>query len=170
MSDQSTPRQWLTSLRWLAALATTLTGLPAAAQTLPTNSSTAVCPSPEAIAPSHLYGLWQLTLESPEAPTGDGELVFERHPEYPGSVRGTLSRQVAGRRVQAQVAGDVTDQGFQLEESADGVAIDALWSGEVVPASCGRTIRGERRVVEGRTTQESVAEHAFQLQKTVGWR
>ncbi|AOW14887.1 hypothetical protein LPB72_12420 [Hydrogenophaga crassostreae] len=68
------------------------------------------------------------------------------------------------------MAGDVTGQGFHLEESADGVNIDAVWSGEVDPAGCGREIRGWRSVVEGRTTVEPLSEHPFVLKKTSGWR
>jgi hypothetical protein len=142
---------------------------PSAAQSLPPDNA-AVCPTAEAIRPSHLYGLWQLTLGSPASPGGEGQLVFRRHPEFPGSVRGTLERHAPGQRYRAQVAGDVTDQGFQLEESADGVNIDAVWTGAIDPASCGRQIQGWRQVVEGRSTQEPLSERPFVLDKATGWR
>lgn len=127
------------------------------------------CTAPEAITPTHLYGFWQLTLGDPENPDSKGQLVFERHPEFPGSVRGSLTRSLTGKPHQALVAGDVTDQGFHLEESADGVNIDAVWSGEVDPAGCGRDIRGWRSVVEGRTTHEVLSEQPFVLKKAFGW-
>lgn len=160
-------------LRWpassLVLLVTLLSGQSVVAQTPPT-ASAEHCPAPESITPSHLFGLWQLTLGTPERPGGEGQLSFERHPEYPGSVRGTLTRRAQDNAFKALVAGDVTDQGFQLEESADGVNIDAVWSGDVLPDSCAREIRGWRRVVEGNTTQEALTEQPFVLQKTPGWR
>lgn len=128
------------------------------------------CPAPDAITPTHLFGLWQLTLGTPARPGGEGQLVFRQHPEFPGSVRGSLERGAHGLRQTAQVAGDVTDQGFQLEESADGTTIDAVWSGDVWPGSCGREIRGWRRVLNNNSTQEAATEQAFRLQKTPGWR
>jgi hypothetical protein len=142
---------------------------PAAAQSPPAGTA-ADCPTPEAVTPTHLFGLWQLTLGPPESPDGEGQLVFEPHTEFPDSVRGTLKRSAQGQRYQAQVAGDATNKGFQLEESADGVNIDAVWTGAIEPASCGREIRGWRQVVEGRSTQEPVSERAFVLKKAFGWR
>lgn len=141
---------------------------PVVAQTaLPT--STNACLTIEAITPTHLFGLWQLTLGAPEAPGGEGQLTFTLHPEFPGSVRGTLARSAQNASFKALVAGDVTAQGFHLEESADGVAIDAVWSGEVVPNTCGREIRGWRQVVEGRSTREPVSHQPFLLKKSPGW-
>ncbi len=54
-----------------------------------------VCSQPGDMAPSQLYGLWQLALWPQEggseaAPASTGALLFERHPEYPDSVRGSL--------------------------------------------------------------------------------
>ena len=53
-------------------------------------------------------------------------------------MRGALNRE--GER--AQVAGDLDDGEFTLEESADGSDIAAVWLGDVVEGSCGREIRG----------------------------
>jgi hypothetical protein len=153
---------------WLL-LATLACGQPLAAQAQ-TVSPLPDCTAPEAITPAHLYGQWQLTLGAPENPASKGQLVFERHPEFAGSVRGSLEREMAGKPQKALVAGDVTDQGFQLEESADGVTIDAVWTGEVEPTRCGREIRGWRSVAEGRTTQEPLSDLPFVLKKTMGWQ
>lgn len=153
----------------LALLAALLSGQPVAAQT-PSATNADHCPAPEAITPAHLFGLWQLALGSPESPGGEGQLTFERHPEYPGSVRGSLTRNAQGKPFKALVAGDVTAQGFQMEESADGINIDAVWSGDVLPGSCAREIRGWRRVVEGNSTQEALTEQPFALKKAPGWR
>ena len=65
-------------------------------------------------------------------------LRLEPHPDYRESFRGTLERD--GRR--AQVAGDLEDGEFTLEESSDGVRIAATWLGDLVEGSCGREIRG----------------------------
>lgn len=157
----------------LAAVAMALAGQPSAAQTpadpLPSASD---CPTVQTVQPAHLFGLWQLTLGTAEKPEGAGQVVFESHPEFPGSVRGnlTLTAGVQGQAYTAQVAGDATDQGFQLEESADGVTIDAVWSGDVVASACGREIQGWRRVTEGNSLQAPISEHPFLLKKTPGWR
>ena len=148
--------------------------LPAAAQTLAASASPAlVCTSPAEFSTAQLYGLWQLVLwtesGAPDRPAASGTLRFERHPEYPGSVRGQLQRSVlqapATRTVQALVSGDAIDGAFNLDESADGVAMDAVWEG--APADCGREIRGLRRPVEGRPNAAPAMN--FLLRKAPGW-
>jgi hypothetical protein len=151
------------------ALALLTWAAPASAQA-PTSSEATACVEREAIAPAHLYGLWQLTLGTAERPAGSGQLIFTRHPEFPGSVRGALALLAPGQRHSAMVAGDVTDQGFQMEESADGTSIDAVWSGEVRPDSCGREIQGWRRVMEGNSAREAEGEQPFVLKKAPNWR
>lgn len=132
-------------------------------------NAAARCLAPTDITPTHLYGRWQLTLGPTGKPLSRGQVVFERHPEYPGSVRGTVERQTAQGPYKALVAGDVTDQGFHLEESVDGVTIDAVWAGDVVADSCGTAIKGSRQVVEGHTSSEPESENPFLLQKAPGW-
>lgn len=155
--------------RWLAtAILTLATVLPVSAQ-----SPTAVCTSPADMVPAQLYGLWQLVLwpqtgGSEAAPTSTGAMLFERHPEYPGSVRGNLKRTTPGNDRQALVSGDVTNGEFNLDESADGVAMDAVWEGAVTPSGCGQELRGIRRPAEGRATLEPVMN--FVLKKAPGWR
>jgi hypothetical protein len=72
-------------------------------------------------------GLWQ-----------GATLLLEKHPEYAASFSGAINRNGERR----QVAGDIEDGEFTLEESADGVHIAATWVGDVVEGSCGREIRG----------------------------
>jgi hypothetical protein len=148
--------------------------LPAAAQA-PAASATpaAVCTSPAEFSTAQLYGQWQLVLwtesGSPDRPASTGTLRFERHPEYPGSVRGQLQRSGAqtpgSGAVQALVSGDAIDGAFNLDESADGVAMDAVWEG--APASCGREIRGLRRPAEGQPNAGPAMN--FLLKKAPGW-
>ena len=143
-----------------------LWGLPLAAQV----PAPPACPGAEDIEPLHLYGLWQLRLwpegGNEEQSVSSGVLLFEKHPDYPGSVRGELRRSGAGTDLLARVSGDVTDGVFNLDESADGVSMTAVWTGD--PQDCGRRIRGVRRPVEGSPTGENTLQ--FDLRKPSGWR
>lgn len=122
------------------------------AQTAPVRPTPA-CPVATDLPPAQLHGLWRLTLwpegGSESAPASTGAVLFGPHPEYPGSVRGRLRRSGQGADLEAEVAGDVGNDGeFNLDESADGRTMDAVWTGQ--PSDCGRTIRGQRRPAEGR--------------------
>ena len=141
---------------------------PAAAQT-----PAVACTPPADMAPAQLYGLWQLVLwpqdgGSETTPASTGALLFERHPEYPGSVRGNLKRTTPGNDREALVSGDVTSGEFNLDESADGVTMDAVWEGNVTASGCGQELRGIRRPAEGRATLEPAMN--FVLKKAPGWR
>jgi hypothetical protein len=85
-----------------------------------------------------------------------------KHPDYAG-VRGTVTRganDTAGASV-AQLAGDVDDEGtLSIDESLDGHAISAAWSGTLQPGSCGREFKGTWR----NATDDST--HPFVLNKT----
>ncbi len=154
---------------WIATAALALaTVLPASAQT-----PAVVCTPPADMAPAQLYGLWQLVLwpqagGSEAAPVSTGALLFERHPEYPGSVRGSLKRTTPGNDRQALVSGDVTSGEFNLDESADGVTMDAVWEGNVTASGCGQELRGIRRPAEGSQMNEPLMN--FVLKKAPGWR
>lgn len=158
----------------LAAVLLALSGAtgaqPVPAATSGTPSAATPCPAPQDMGPQQLYGLWQLSLWPEEgreaAPLSRGALLFERHPEYPGSVRGDLRRSGPGPDLLARVSGDVTQGEFNLDESADGQRMDAVWTGE--PEDCGRSIRGIRRPAEGRPADEPALR--FHLYKLPGWR
>jgi len=123
------------NLRRLALGAAWLLASTAAlAQTNP-GSRAPSCPSAAQTALPQLLGRWQAQFEG--LPTG-ATLLLQRHPEFGGSVRGTIERGAA----RAQVAGDVHEGEFTLEESTDGTSISATWVGDVVEGSCGREIRG----------------------------
>ena len=115
--------------RWLALFLSSCFAL--AAPTL-------ACPLAQEVQAEQLYGLWRAEFAG-QLP--GATLLFEKHPELAGSVRGAVNRQ----SVQALVAGDVDDGEFTLEESHDGLRIAATWLGTVVPASCGQEIRGTWR-------------------------
>jgi hypothetical protein len=61
------------------------------------------------------------------------------------------------------VAGDVDDGVLTLEESADGTTISATWLGEVVPGSCGKTLKGQW------SSGASPVRLEFQLVKQATW-
>ena len=94
------------------------------------------CPAGSEVAQRHLLGLWRASFDGMAQ---DATLLLERHPELADSVRGAINRD--GQR--ALVTGDVEDGEFTLEESVDGVRIDATWSGTLIDGSCGREIRGD---------------------------
>ncbi len=98
-------------------------------------AATPVCPSPAEVHQEHLLGLWRAEFEGLAQ---GATLLLEKHPELTDSVRGGINRD--GER--AQVAGDVDDGEFTLEESVNGTNISATWQGEVTGGSCGREIRG----------------------------
>lgn len=129
------------------------------------------CTAPADLAPAQLYGRWLFALWPQSAGAGpqtaalQGTLRFERHPEFPDSVRGTLQRTVGGPPAQALVSGDVISGEFNLDESADGQRIDAVWTGDVTPSGCGREIRGVRLPAQGQAGEPM----NFVLTKAPGW-
>jgi len=135
------------------------------------NASTtpAACQSVH-MQPGQLYGQWSLLLwpedGSRSSPVATGTAHFERHPEFPGSVRGRLTLSTAAG--QNLLSGDATDGEFQLDESEDGVAISAVWYAVVNPADCGRRLQGTRRPAEGRPASEVLLN--FELSKVPGWQ
>lgn len=107
------------------------------------------CPAVSEITQRDLLGRWRATFDGlPQGAT----LLLERHPELAESVRGAINRD--GER--ALVAGDVDDGEFQLEESVDGVRIDATWTGTVVDGSCGSEIRGDWQRTADKVTRAFV--------------
>lgn len=155
------------ALACAAVFAWTATGL-AQAQTDATTAP-AACQSAH-LQPAQLYGQWSLRLwpegGTQATPVATGTAHFERHPEYPGSVRGRLTLSTGSG--QAMLSGDATDGEFQLDESEDGVAISAVWHAVVNPADCGRRLQGTRRPAEGRPASEVLLN--FELSKVPGWR
>uniref|UniRef100_UPI00356A8A7D hypothetical protein n=1 Tax=Hydrogenophaga sp. TaxID=1904254 RepID=UPI00356A8A7D len=103
----------------------------------PASTPPLACASPAEMTPAHLYGLWQVTLRPLDAPVDapgiQGSLQFERHPEYPGSVRGRFTRGDGLQQRVSLVSGDVTGGEFNLDESADGKNMDAVWTGDISP-------------------------------------
>jgi hypothetical protein len=114
------------------------------------------CPKPAEVTHQHLYGAWRAEF----LPSGTATLRLGKHTEFAQSVSGEVVR----GSVRAQVAGDVDDGVFHLEESSDGTSIAAVWAGQVVEGSCGKEIKGTwKHHKEG-------TERTFVLRKTPGWQ
>jgi hypothetical protein len=109
------------------------------------------CPADAAELPVEaLYGRW-------EARFGDlpaaADVRMAKHPDYAGSVRGTIVR----GGLAADLSGDIDDDGLlTLDESQDGLAISAVWSGELQPSSCGKEFKGTWRNSKDGSTQPFV--------------
>ena len=102
--------------------------------TLAAGAQTA-CPHASEVRQADMIGLWRAEFDGQGHA---GTLLLEKHAIYTESISGFINRD--GQR--SQLAGDVEDGEFTLEESADGKRIAATWIGEVVEGSCGREIRG----------------------------
>lgn len=140
------------------------------AQPLASTPGTPTCTAPADLVPAQLYGRWQLNTWPQSVPTpaprvSSGTITFERHPEFPDSVRGRLQRQANDQAIEALVSGDVISGEFNLDESADGQRIDAVWTGDVTPAGCGREIRGVRLPAQDQAGEPM----NFVLTKVPGW-
>jgi hypothetical protein len=136
----------------ICALGTGVRGQNLSKQFSPTS-----CPLAAEISPLHLYGLWRA--EFAGLPQG-ATLLFEKHPELAGSVSGGINRD----GVKAQIAGDVDQGEFTLEESFDGQHIAATWLGTVVENACGKEIRGTWNHAS------TNASYPFVLRKLPGWQ
>ncbi len=126
----------------------------AAAQNAPENPPATACPAPQAVQSADVVGLWRATFDTLPPAT----LLLEPHPELRQSVAGAVNRDGA----RALVAGDVDDGELNLDESAGGVTIDAVWTGQVSESSCGREIRGHWRRAGSDTR------HAFVMRRIGG--
>ena len=119
--------------------------------------SPGVCPKPAEVTHVNLYGLWRAEFSGQAQ---GATLLFEKHPDYPESVRGGINRDGA----LGLVAGDVEEGDFSLDESEDGISIAAAWSGTVVENSCGKEIRGTWTPASGKPVL------GFILRKVPGWQ
>lgn len=108
------------------------------------------CPDLERWGARQLYGTWEVELP---ALGQRGRLVLRQHPEFGESLRGEF--EYGGHRSIA--SGDLEEGELNLDESRDGKTLHAFWTGRLVPATCGREIRGtwQRLAREGVPAAES---------------
>ena len=100
-----------------------------------------------------LFGTWEARFDGVP---GVAVVQLARHPDYAG-VRGRITRGGTA----AELAGDIDDEGLlTIDESKDGRAISATWSGAMQPGSCGKVFEGTwRQAADERTAH-------FVLRKT----
>lgn len=130
--------------------------MPAGAQNSLKNDSKIDSASPRCIASQELvntdlFGAWSVLLE------GGGQSIvtrmqLQRNPEFAESLAGSFS---LGAQA-FEVFGDIEAGAIDLEESANGKDISAIWKGRVVEGSCGQTILGTRRNVADNKEQSFV--------------
>jgi hypothetical protein len=122
--------------RFAALACAAICAVPVLAQPqAPAGSGSLECPKAAEVSRQHLLGLWRAEFEGVAQ---GATLLLQKHPELAESIRGAINRN--GER--AELAGDIEDGEFSLEESVNGVNISAVWLGDVVEGSCGREIRG----------------------------
>ena len=93
------------------------------------------CPDLAHWGARQLYGNWIVELP---ALGQRGTLLLRQHPDFSESLRGEFS--YGGHTSIA--SGDLDEGELNLDESRDGKSLFAFWTGQLVPASCGREIRG----------------------------
>lgn len=125
----------------------------------PPASGQAACPAAQDVGPLQLYGQWQVQIDGQP---GSASLRLEKDPEQPESLVGNINR--TGKL--AQVAGEMEQGNFSLEESDDGTRISATWAGQVSDGSCGKEIKG----LWTNTLQDNASPQAFVLRKPAGWQ
>ena len=102
----------------------------------------AACPGAAEIEPSMLIGQWRIdwTDGARQRAEEPWTLQLAVHPEYAGSLKGSLSRGAEHHLVVA----DWDDETLTMEESKDGQRIDATWQAMVTPGQCAREFMGRR--------------------------
>lgn len=115
------------------------------------------CPDLAGWSARQLYGDWDVELTD----LGErGRLTLRRHPEFGESLRGEFSY---GGHVSI-ASGDIEEGEVNLDESRDGKSLYAFWTGQLVPAACGREIRGTWQ--EFARPGEAARESRFVLRRT----
>ncbi len=129
--------------------------LSARAAAQPGPAAPPACPKAAEVTHRHLLGLWRAHFEGLAQ---GATLLLEQNRQYAQSLSGAINRD--GEK--AQLAGDVEDGEFTLEESINGVNISATWTGTVEDNSCGTQIRGTWQ------SAKDALPHAFVLRKQPG--
>ena len=123
-----------------AALLKTLALAPIAALLVACASNTPAarpaCPTAQQMEQPELLGRWSVTLGENTEPFS---IILGPHPEWDGTVKGTINRP----DYQSIVVGDVNKGELTMEESRDGKSVSGNWWGTVVEGSFAREIKGE---------------------------
>ncbi len=102
----------------------------------------ASCPTAADIEPGMLAGSWRIEWTDAGRQRGEAPwvLTLAPHPEYTGSLKGTLGR---GQERHLVVA-DWDDEALTMEESHDGQRIAATWQATASQGKCAREFQGLR--------------------------
>jgi len=105
-------------------------------------SASPTCPTAADIEPQMLMGRWRLEWTDGARQRGEAPWLLELgpHPEYAGSLKGTLH---SGEQLHLVVA-DWDDEALTMEESEDGERIAATWQATATEGQCGREFKGLR--------------------------
>ena len=100
------------------------------------------CPTAADITPQMLVGTWRIDWTDGARQRGEAPwmLTLAPHPEYAGSLKGSLRRGTE----QHLVVADWDDEALTMEESVDGQRIAATWQATAVPGQCGQEFKGQR--------------------------
>ncbi|MBN9407121.1 MAG: hypothetical protein J0I00_17075 [Burkholderiales bacterium] len=109
---------------------------PGAPATAPASTVNPACPDLARWGAPQLYGSWSFELS---ALGQRGRMQLRQHPDFAASLRGELDYGDGQRSI---ASGDLEAGEFNLDESRDGKSLYAFWTGNLVPASCGREITG----------------------------
>lgn len=104
-------------------------------------SQEAPCPYDWQMSDKQLQGEWLASMADQQTVV---RLTLGPHPEWAGTVKGTVQRPDSSY----PMVGDVDQGHVTLEESSDEVHITGTWLGEVVEGSCGREIKGQYQAGE----------------------
>ncbi len=106
------------------------------------HGATPACPAASDLEPAMLVGTWQVEWTDGARQRGEAPwtLVLGPHPQYAGSLKGTLSQ---GSALHLVVA-DWDDETLTMEESEDGQRIAATWQASATAGQCGRVFQGLR--------------------------
>ena len=94
------------------------------------------CPTAQQMDQPELLGRWSVQMDGEPGPI---VMDLGPHPEWDGTVKGTITRP----GFQSIVVGDVNKGELTMEESRDGKSVSGNWGGVVAEGSCARVIRGE---------------------------
>ncbi|MBF5007556.1 hypothetical protein [Diaphorobacter caeni] len=113
------------------------------------------CPTAQQMEQPELLGRWSVQMDGEPGPI---TIELGRHPEWEGTVKGSIQRP----EFKSIVVGDVNKGELTMEESRDGKSVSGNWYGTVAEGSCARLIRGEWAGSDDRSLQFTMRKSAAQ--------
>lgn len=94
------------------------------------------CPTAQQMEQPELLGVWRVQMDGEPGPI---TMTLGPHPEWEGTVKGSIKRQ----DYESIVVGEVNKGELTMEESRDGKSVSGNWYGAVAEGRCAREISGE---------------------------